>query len=206
MIEIFPITTKDENLSENLKWNFTYLSIFLNNLTNYRQKSHGFIKENNNSCSFHFYSIDDSRNEISNYISNGLITVKVSKFLLIKLFNIGIKLCATNIGAWNRIKKSYSVAYLLHFSKTYTEFSCGSYCFYYKNLLFVNSKFDFSKSFHYFAKRICNFGIPFNFDTEQLINYSFLFTKKKNEEINKIEDLNNLKFKGYSKFLIQKKN
>ena len=45
MIEIFPITTKDENLSENLKWNFTFLSIFLNNLTNY-QKSHGFIKVN----------------------------------------------------------------------------------------------------------------------------------------------------------------
>lgn len=87
----------------------------------------------------------------------------------------------------------------------FTDLSNASKSFLYKRSLLFNSKFDFTKVFHFFAKRVNKIGIAFNNDTEILFNYISSFCGSKKWNIQSFSDLSNNGANCYIKIQIQPK-
>ena len=87
----------------------------------------------------------------------------------------------------------------------FTDLSNASKSFLYKRSLLFNSKFDFTKVFHFFAKRVNKIGIAFNNDTEILFNYISSFCGSKKLNIQSFSDLSNNGVNCYIKIQIQPK-
>lgn len=72
-----------------------------------------------------------------------------------------------------------------------------------KKSMIYNSKFDFSKIFHFFIKRLIINGLPHNNDTEMIYKYFENFCLINNFNILPIEDLAKQDMKGYFKLFLK---
>lgn len=200
-LQMLPI----EPLTE--KWNFTLLSIFLNELHEFIKKDHCIVELKNNWVSFNFYSSDNDAYSISVKISKDFskdIIVEASYSWLINKWEVKEYDFESNIGSRNRIIKSYRLQTHIRFFKMFTNLSNASKCIYFRRSILFLSKFDFSKIFNFFVNNISRFGLPLNEDTEILQNYvDIWFPHHEKIYFHSFEELNNGGIKGYFNLILE---
>lgn len=195
MVPIYP--------SANSIWTFQILSTFLNELSDFTLKSHPIYANQQEEVIFHFVSCTNISYEISVSIST-FISVFVSKSWLLDTWNAITQTFISYLGSRNYILKYPRVQEHIQFTKIFDRLSNGSKSLLYKKDLLYNSKFDFSKIFHYFCKKIRIFGLPMNDQTSFIFNYLDSFCKI-TDSTKSFEDLKNLGMKGYFKLTLQPK-
>lgn len=198
--EMLPIFPKGEKI-----WTFTLLSAFLNQLPDFFPSDHGFDKSTFTS-KFRFRKVNSDKDYFLSIILLGdCITVKASTNYIIEEWNSTEKRFSSFLGAQNTIMTKLKLQDHLIFSKKFTDLSNSSISFLCKRSLLFNSKFDFTKIFHYFAKRLQTNIIPLNKDTEILFEYIKNFCNNKKSNINSFSDLEKNGVTCYMKFQIQPK-
>lgn len=75
----------------------------------------------------------------------------------------------------------------------------------YKTSLLFIGKYEFSKIFNFFAKKICRLDLTFNDDTEMLFKYFENFLLYDQKKIQSFEYLNSIGMKGYLKLFLAPK-
>lgn len=93
----------------------------------------------------------------------------------------------------------------VRFFKKFNEISVGSQILLYKCSMVYSSKYDFSKIFHFFSKRIIPAGLPLNECTEMIYKYHETFSVVNSKRIQSIDDLKREEVKGYLKFVLKYK-
>lgn len=109
----------------------------------------------------------------------------------------------STIGADNKPMKTPKLQLHCKFSKIINDFSYGSKVLFYKKSMIYNSKFVFSKIFHFFIKRLIQNGLPHNNDTEMIYTYFDNFCLINNWNILSVEDLAKQDMKGYFKLFLK---
>lgn len=189
------------------KWNFTTLSIFLNEMTEFVRKDHCIAESKNNYVSFNFQSSENEDYSISVKISKDFskdIVVEASYLWLINEWKAVEYDFASNLGSRNRILKSNKIQTHIRFLKTYNDLSNASKCIYCRHSILFLSKFGFSKIFNYFANNVTRFGLPLNEDTELSLNYvDIWFPHHEKKYFHSFEELNDGGIKGYFNLILE---
>lgn len=189
---------------QNTIWNFKMLSLFLNEMNDFTIKDHFIYINKEGHPSFHFKSNKNEDHTICITISN-IICVSVSLSLLTQEWNQNTVLNYSNIGSRNYILKTYRLQKHTQFFKNFNKLTFGSKSLLYKNDFVYNSKYDFSKIFHFFSKRIISLGLPKNEMTSFLFSYVDSFCNSGKFIPNSLDDLYKCGMRGYFKFELQPK-
>ena len=177
------------------KWNFTLISIFLNEMRDFIKKDH-FIEELvNDKISYNFEAAYNSSYQISIIISKSLtkdITVEVSEDWLFndQEWNCNKADFDSNIGSRNRLINSYRNQTHIRFYKKIDVISTSSNSFItYEDISFF-SKSEFLVVFNSFSQNITKLGLPKTEDTEMLLQFIDIFCKtQKTIVFNSFDDL-----------------
>lgn len=199
-LEMLPISLDD-------KWNFTLISIFLNEMHDFIPKDHCIVHLKNNYVSFNFKSSNNPSYQISINISEDLskdIIVEASYAWLIEELEVEESDFESNIGSRNRLLQKPRMQTHVRFFNTITDLSNSSKCLFFHYSISLFSNYDFSKVFHYFVKKISKFGLPLNEDTYMLQNYINIWYPSVEKIYNhSFNDLNQNGIKGYFNIILE---
>ena len=150
--EIFP-------KNDDMQWNFSKLSVFLNQLTNFHSIDHSF-RTKKQKAKFHFKTEYPNPNledgEIFISILDNKIVVKAKlSYLAVEWFAFH-SILNSNIGSQNKSKKTYSDQIHVRFWKSFALSSSSQALFYHRSLLFFHDV-DFSNVFNYFVNHFKKF-------------------------------------------------
>lgn len=170
-------------ISNKSKWSYTNLMIFLNELNDFITFDHSYVKRTTNQkitkAYFHYRHYDVQKNwHVYITVSLDDIKVKVSTNFLRDLWNPESQILESNIGAQNKMKKTFYEQEHIRFYKDYV-YSDSSIDLLNQNPLLLFGKDDFSKIFRNFCKSMKKFGYPQNEDIEMITQFLNIFSFKK---------------------------
>ena len=157
-VEIFP----SDGYYEILKWNFSYLSAFLNQLHNFITIDHSYrsdySKKYGKNAKFLFICKSTQKDdlEIFIYICQQQIIVKVNNAYLNTEMRSCNDILKSPILISPKLKEKLSFISHIYFLKIFLITDCSKALWKNNSLLFF-SKFDFSKVYHFFSKHIEKF-------------------------------------------------
>lgn len=185
-------------------WTYTYLSIFLNELHDFVQSAHCFEEKSDGTLIFRFNSYIDNSHFIIITIKDDVIEVEASTNWLYKWTKYS-QYFYTDEGTGNRKLKKLKIIRKFRFTKVFFNINNSSKAFLNKLSLALYSTLDFSKIFNFFAKKITNYKIKRDEDTEMLFEYKNCFCIPKEQPINSFLDLKNAGMTCYMKLFIKLK-
>lgn len=164
--------------SEN--WNFTLVSILLNELHEFIKKDHC-ITEKDGKTFFNFQSSLNARYQISIIVSNDRLSIEGSYYWLNDKWNWHKLKMGTKFGSRGRELQKQRFEDNIRFYITINNFSNSSKCFFFRRSFIFLSQYDFSNIFHYFAKNVSEFGLKHDDDTDMLLKYINQWCFKKDQ-------------------------
>ena len=183
-------------------WNFTLVSILLNELHEFIKKDHC-ITEKDGETFFNFQSSLNSQYQISISVSNNRLSVEGSYYWLKDRWNWHKLEMGTKFGSRGRKLQNPRCEEHIRFYITIDNFSNSSKCFYFRRSFILLSQYDFSKIFHYFAKNISELGLKHDEDTDMLLKYINQWCFKKDQIFNRsFSELNANGITGYFKLIL----
>lgn len=130
-------------------WNFTSVSILLNELHEFIKKDHC-ITEKDGKTFFNFQSSLDARYQISIIVSNARLSVEGSYYWLNEKWNKHNLEMGTRFGSRGRELQNPRFDENIRFYITINNFSNSSKSFFFRCPFILLSQYEFSKIFHYF--------------------------------------------------------
>ena len=191
----------------NRSWSYLSISILLNEMHNFVTFDHSYKvtgSPNHPVISFKFQMENNPQFRIWITITDS-ISVQMSTKMMYDSWEIERVEFFSTIGVENKQLKFPKFHLHYRFTKIINDFSSGSKVLLNNKSMLYNSKYDFSKIFHYFIKRLIFNGLPHNEDTQMIYKYYENFCVINHLNIFSIESLEKQDMKGYFKFFIKKR-